>query len=166
MTFVVPFDGSELAEAALIRAVEYGNVLNEGTVVVSIIPERKRYAQEKGWIDEDDEFDIDSVIEDLRRRIKFLAPEATFEYKRIREYPPAREIANHINQIITEEHNPSVVFLGSENVGSVVTPLTSIAANIATEVMYDVHIVRSVGPPKLDGLESHSEFYDEEGTDQ
>lgn len=59
-----------------------------------------------------------------------------------------------------------MVFLGSDNVGSVVTPLASIAANIATEEMYDVHIIRSVGPPNLDRLESHPEFYDEEGIDQ
>ena len=35
MTFVVPFDGSKLAEAALVRATEYGDVLDEDVVAVT-----------------------------------------------------------------------------------------------------------------------------------
>lgn len=66
MTFVVPFDGPELVEAALVRAVEYGNALGGEIVVVSIVPERKRYALEKGWIDPSDEYDVDSLTEELR----------------------------------------------------------------------------------------------------
>jgi len=38
MTLVVPFDGSELAEAALVRATEFGNVLEEDVLAVSVIP--------------------------------------------------------------------------------------------------------------------------------
>jgi nucleotide-binding universal stress UspA family protein len=47
MAFVVPFDGSELAEAALVRAVEYGAALDEEIAAVVVVPERKQYAREK-----------------------------------------------------------------------------------------------------------------------
>ncbi len=55
------------------------------------------------------------------------------------------------------------MFLGSENVGRVVTPLTSIAANVAGDLTYDVYVVRHAVPPRLDGLDAHPEFY--EGAD-
>lgn len=165
MSFVVPFDGSELAESALVRAVEYGNSLNEEVVAVSIVPERKRYAREKGWIGRDEEYDIDSTVEQLRERVNALAPDATFEYERIREFPPAEGIADHIERI-AQEHDPSVLFLGSNNVGRVVTPLTSVSAIIGSEDLYDVHIVRRPGPSRIEGLEPHPEFYDEKDADR
>ncbi|GAB7020858.1 hypothetical protein JCM18750_37200 [Halostagnicola bangensis] len=45
MTFVVPFDRSGLSKAALVRAGEYSQALEEP---VTVVPERKRYAREKG----------------------------------------------------------------------------------------------------------------------
>jgi nucleotide-binding universal stress UspA family protein len=160
MAFVVPFDGSELAEAALVRAVEYGTALEEETVAVSVVPERKRYAEEKGWIDDEGVFDVDRVVAALRDRVEELAPEASFEYERIREFPPEERIADHIERLALR-HDPSVVFLGSDNVGRVVTPLTSVGVHLAAEESYDVFIVRHPSPPKLEALEAHDEFYRE-----
>lgn len=160
MTFVVPFDGSEMAAAALARAVEYADALDEEVVAVSVVPERKKYAREKGWVGEDQEYDVDAVVRELRDQVTELAPDATFEHERIREYPPAREIAGRIANL-AEQYEPTVVFLGSENVGSVVTPLTSIAANVAGDLTYDVHVVRHAAPPRLDGLDAHPDFYQE-----
>ncbi|EMA56123.1 hypothetical protein C451_03989 [Halococcus thailandensis JCM 13552] len=161
MTFVVPFDGSALGEAALVRAVEYGAVLEEEVVVVSVVSERERYARQKGWVGEDEAFDVDTVVESLRERTDALAPEATFECERIREFPPAGGIADHIERM-AQEHDPSVLFLGSDNLGRVVTPLASVAANIAPEEGCDLHIVRRPGPPTVEGIAPHSEFYDED----
>ena len=51
MTFVVPFDGSTLARAAMVRSVEFHTVLDERVVAVSVIPEgNARYARERNWI--------------------------------------------------------------------------------------------------------------------
>ncbi len=86
MTFVVPFDGSELAEAALVRAVEYGNALDEGIAAVAVVPERKRYAREKRRIDENEPYNVDAIVASLRERVRELAPSATFEFERIREF--------------------------------------------------------------------------------
>ncbi|RQG95505.1 universal stress protein [Natrarchaeobius chitinivorans] len=158
MTFVVPFDGSELAEAALVRALEYDHVLEEGIVAITVVPERKRYAREKGWIDEDEAYDVDAVVERLREQVRALAPSAAFEYERLREFPPETEIAGHIERLALE-HDPSVVFLGSENVGRVVTPLTSVGVHIAADDAYDVFIVRQSAPPKVDVVDPHADFY-------
>ncbi|SER86647.1 universal stress protein [Natrinema salaciae] len=158
MTFVVPFDGSELAEAALVRAVEYGTALDEDVTAISVVPERKRYAREKGWIDEGEEYDVASVVDSLRERVRTLAPNVSFEYERIREFPPEAQLADHIERL-AREHDPSVVFLGSENVGRVVTPLTSVGVHVAAEETYDVFIVRQPGPPNVDALEPHADFY-------
>lgn len=160
MTFVVPFDGSELAEAALVRAVECSGALEEDVVAVTVVPERKRYAREKGWIDDGESYDVDAVVDRLRDQVRALAPDATFEYERIREFPPEDRIADHIERLMLQ-HDPSVVFLGSDNVGRVVTPLTSVGAHIAgKQSYYDVFIVRRPTPPKLESLEPHDAFYE------
>ncbi len=159
MSFLVPFDGSTLAEAALVRAVEYADALGETVVVVSVVPERTRYALEKGWIDEGESYDPEATVNRLEEQVTALAPAARFEYERIREHPPAGGIADRIARV-AREHEPSVVFLGSENVGSVVTPLASVGARVAAGEAYDVHLVRDPGPPRLDGLDPHPEFYD------
>ncbi|ELY42264.1 universal stress protein [Natronorubrum tibetense] len=165
MTFVVPFDGSALAEAALVRASEYGAALNEDITVVTVVPERKRYAREKGWIDADESFDVDATVERLRERVAELVPDASFEYERIREFPPERRIADHIERLALAQ-DPSVVFLGSDNVGRVVTPLTSVGVHIAAEESYDVFVVRHRTPPKLEAVDPHDEFYRETGSDE
>ena len=153
MSFVVPFDGSELAEAALTRAVQYGDALEETVVAVSVVPERKRYAREKGWIGADAPYDVEAAIETLRSQVLAIAPEVTFDYARIREYPPAGAIADHVERLALE-HEPTVLVLGSDNVGSVVTPLSSVAATVAAEKRYDVYLVRHTEPPRLDALEA------------
>ncbi len=52
MTFVVPFDGSKLADTSLVRAVEFATALEEDVTAVTVVLERKRYARE-GWIEEE-----------------------------------------------------------------------------------------------------------------
>ena len=163
MTFVVPFDGSELAEAALVRAVEYGDALEEDVTAVTVIPERKRYAREKGWIGEDEAYDVEAVVERLREQVHSLTPDVSFEYEQIREFPPEARIAGHIEQLALE-HDPSVVFLGSDNVGRVVTPLTSVGVHIAADESYDVFVVRQRAPPTVDRIQPHAEFYDDDST--
>lgn len=57
MTLVVPFDSSELAEAALVRATEFGTVFEEDVLAVSIAPKGDvDYARERGWIEGDEAF--------------------------------------------------------------------------------------------------------------
>ncbi|WP_293033143.1 universal stress protein [Natronococcus sp.] len=160
MTFVVPFDGSELAATALVRALEYGRALEEDVVAVSVVPERKRYAREKGWIDDEEPFDPERIVATLRDQVRELAPEASFDAERLREFPPEDRLATHIERLVLE-HEPSVVFLGSDNVGRVVTPLTSVGVHLAAEDAYDVFVVRHPSPPSVAGIDPHESFYDE-----
>ncbi|WP_049925738.1 universal stress protein [Halopiger goleimassiliensis] len=161
MTFVVPFDGSELSEAALVRAVEYGTALEEPVTAVTVVPERKRYAREKGWIGADEPFDVDAVVDGLRERVHELAPDAEFDVERIREFPPEDRLADHVERL-ARRHDPDVLFLGSDNVGRVVTPLASVGVHVAAEESYDVFLVRQTGPPRLEAIDPHGEFYGEE----
>lgn len=94
-----------------------------------------------------------------------LAPDAALEYERIREFPPAREIADRIERT-ARNHDPSVLFLGSENVDRVVTPSTSVAANIDAAETYDVHIVRHPSPPKLAEIDPHPDFCGQDAVDR
>ena len=161
MTFVVPFDGSPLAEAALVRAVEFGRALDEDVAAVTVIPERRRYAEEKGWIEPGEELDADAVGERLGDRVTELAPEASHEYERIHEFPPEAELADHVERLALA-HDPSVLFLGSDNVGRVVTPLASVGVHVAAEDAYDVFLVRRPRPSGIEALEPHEDFYADE----
>ncbi|ARS90987.1 universal stress protein [Natrarchaeobaculum aegyptiacum] len=151
MTFVVPYDGSPLADAALERAAAFGAALDEQVSVVSVVPERTRYAREKGWIDEDEPYDVDAVVEDLRTRALSIAADAAFAVERIREFPPGDRLAAHIERLVREQE-PTVVFLGSDNVGRVVTPLTSVGVHVAGDEEYDVYVVRQSEQPRLEAL--------------
>ncbi|GAB3670502.1 hypothetical protein [Halopiger thermotolerans] len=73
-TFVVSFDGSELTEAALVGAVAYGRILEEAVAAVTVVPERKRYARDKGRIDEDEAYDIFVVRRAAPPRLEEIEP--------------------------------------------------------------------------------------------
>lgn len=151
MTFVVPYDGSQLADAALERAAAFGSALDEQVAVVTVVPERTRYAREKGWIDDGEPYDVDAVVDDLRDRAAAVAPGAAFAVERIREFPPGDRLARHIERLVREQ-DPTVVFLGSDNVGRVVTPLTSVGVHVASDDEYDVYVVRQREQPRLEEL--------------
>jgi len=156
MTFVVPLMDRSLRKPLSSGAVEYGTALDEGIAAVVVVPERKRYAREKGWIGENEQYDVE-VVAGLREQVRTLAPSSAFEFERLREFPPETELADHIERLI-RNHGPSVVFLGSDNVGRVVTPLTSVGVHVAAEESYDVFIVRHPAPPTLETLEPIPNF--------
>jgi hypothetical protein len=145
MTFVVPFDGSDLAEAALTKAKLYAIALDELSridtedlfpggapelVAVCVVPESARYARKKGWIDEGEEFRARTVAERLHERVTDIAPSANFQTVRV-------------------DRDATDLFIGSENAGRIVTPVTSVGRGVATDDRFDVHIVRRKLPPKL-----------------
>ena len=79
MTYLVPFDGSPLAEAALARAVEFAAALEEVVVALSVVPVDERdFAVERGWIDDGEAYDPDTVVDRLRSQVAEIAPDATF----------------------------------------------------------------------------------------
>jgi len=149
MTFVVPFDGSELAAAALVRAVEFGGVLDERVLTVSVIPDgNAAYAQERGWLEADEPFDREAVVATLQEDVTALAPNAEFRYETVGRRATAGTIASRLRGI-AREVDASMVFVGSENAGRLVSSLSSVGGTVAADDAYDVVIVRNRTPSKV-----------------
>lgn len=156
MTIVVPFDGSGLAEAALVRATEFGSVFDEDVLAVSVIPNGNRdYARERDWIERDEEFDLTSVVSTLHKQVTDLCPSADFRHKVVDRYAPSGTISKCLRKVARDE-DASMVFLGSENAGHLVTAVSSVAGTVAAEDSYDVVIVRDRSPAKIAKLRNAS----------
>jgi len=156
MTLFVPFDGSELAEAALVRATEFGTVFDEDVLAVSVIPDGNAdYARERGWIGADEAFDREAITARLHGQVTDLSPSADFRHKMVDRYAPAGTVANRLRDVARSEET-SMAFIGSENAGHVVTALGSVGGSIAADETYDVVIVRHRSPAKIAKLRNSS----------
>lgn len=146
MTFLIPFDGSALSEGALARASEYATVHDERIVAVSVVPADANYAEEKGWIAEDEAVDPERIAGGLYSQVKEIAPNADFRWVRTERFTPTGKIVREIRSV-AREVDATVVFIGSDNAGSLVNSLSSIASGVASGgrpgKRYDVHIVRT-----------------------
>jgi nucleotide-binding universal stress UspA family protein len=146
MTFLVPFDGSPLAETALRRAASFATVFDESVVAVSVIPEGNAdYARERGWLDEGEPFDVQAIVDHLGDRVAQVAPDAEFRAERVGRDAPSGTISNRVRKA-ARQVGASMVFVGSENAGHVVTSLCTVGSGIATDADYDVVIVRNERP--------------------
>lgn len=145
MTFVVPFDGSPLATAALSRAAELGTALDESVLAVTVVPENNTdYARERDWLD-DAEFEMEAVVENLESRVVSIAPDVQFRHEVVDRYAPSGTISKAVRSV-AREVDATMVFLGSENAGRLVTSLSSVADGVAADAAYDVVIVRHERP--------------------
>ncbi|QLD85985.1 universal stress protein [Natronomonas halophila] len=156
MTFMVPFDGKELAEAALVRAKEFNTVLDERIVAVSVIPkENVEYARERGWLQKDEPFDVKRIVAKLHEQVLELAPEANFRHIVVSRYAPTGTIASQLRRH-AEQEDASMVFIGSENAGRVVSTVSSVGNNVASDEDYDVVIIRNRTPSKIAKIRNNS----------
>lgn len=154
MTLLVPFDGSELSRAALVRAREFGAVFEYPVFAVSIVPqENTRYARERGWIDEIEQFDLRTVISRLQASVTDTCPGATFKHVTVDRYASPGVISKRLRKVAKSE-NAVMVFIGSENAGRIVAGLSSAGAGVATDTGYDVVIVRHTDPTNIGALSS------------
>lgn len=146
MTILVPFDGSDLSTAALEKAARYGDLTDDDVVVLTIVPDDDEYAHERGWIDATEGFDPEIVVRKLRGAAERVAPEAAFRHELVdSDEPTATPTTDVVRAIrdVAAEVDASVVFVGSENVGSVTTPLSSVGGPVAAaDQGYDVYVVR------------------------
>lgn len=147
MTLLVPYDGSELAEAALHRATQFGEAFDQEVVVLVVVPTDEDYVRERGLVDEGEEYDSELFALELRDEAEKIAPEATFRSERAtdpEDEPYASTTMNIVRTIrqVAGDLDAEIVFLGSENAASVSQPLSSIGAPISNDPRYDVHIVR------------------------
>jgi nucleotide-binding universal stress UspA family protein len=152
MTLLVPFDGSELAAAALVRATQFGDAFDEDILAVSVVPDgNDEYARERGWVDAGESFDREAVVSRLRERVADRSPRADFRHEVVDRYATPGTIANRLRKVARREE-ASMVFVGSENAGHIVTTLSSVASRIAADGAYDVVVVRHRRPRELAAL--------------
>jgi nucleotide-binding universal stress UspA family protein len=145
MTLLVPFDGSELAQTALERAVEFSEYTGEDILVLSVLPDDADYAVERGWVDAGDAYDPAAVAERFESLVADIAPSATFRAETPADVSSMADVTTDVVRTIREvshEIGATIVFIGSENAGRVSTPVCSVGAPLSEDPDYDVHIVR------------------------
>lgn len=148
MTLLVPFDGSPLASKALEKGSMFGDLLDEELVVLTVVPDDAEYARDRGWITEGEPFNPEAIETGIRDRASEIAPEATYRTERVSsDEPTATSTTNVVREIrrIAAEIEASVVFIGSENAGSVIAPQSSVGSPVASDQRYDVYVVREPG---------------------
>ena len=141
MVFLVPFDGSPVAEAALSRAVEHGEALDEDVVAVSFVPTGSAYAERRKWIQADDDFAAETASAELRRKIEEATDDAERNFDETGAQSPDDGITDRIQQV-AKDVDASVLFVGTDGTHDddrLKTPFGAVAADGA----YDVHVVRS-----------------------
>lgn len=104
MAFIVPFDGSELAETALVRAVEFSQILEETVVAVTVIPKgNTEYAREHGWVKHRESFDMTSVVEELHEQVIDHVPEAEYRHIAVGRSAPSGTISSKLRRFATNK---------------------------------------------------------------
>jgi nucleotide-binding universal stress UspA family protein len=157
MTLLVPFDGSPLAGAALDRAVQFADAFGDSVVAVAVVPIGDTdYARDRGWIETGEQFDYDAIVSTLREQADERAPDAEFRAERVSRGVQAGSIARIIRRT-ARELDAAMVFVGSDNAGRLVTTLSSVGGNVASDRTYDVVIVRHTAPYPPDSPSSADE---------
>ncbi|ATW86908.1 nucleotide-binding universal stress UspA family protein [Halohasta litchfieldiae] len=150
MTILVPFDGSELARTALKRAETFADSRDEELVVLTVVPDDKSFAVERGWIESGATYDIDRVCQQFERTVTSIVEDATFRCEiptdsDVLTATATDDITRTIRQV-AGELDVSVIFIGTENAGRISTPVTSVGSPLSKDPQYDVHIVRHTEP--------------------
>lgn len=141
MTYLVAFDGTPLSKAALRRAVAFTESHEERLVVVSVLPTDQPLAEEYGLV-EGTEYDPEAAAERLRAAALEIAPDADVRLEHVDRYAGKGRIASEI-QRVARDVEASIVFVGSDDAGRVVEPVTSVGSSVAGTLEYDVFIARS-----------------------
>ena len=148
MTYLVPFDGSALAEAALERATEFADLTDADVVALAVVPlDERDFAVERGWIEEGERYDPDEVASALEAQVKQTSLDATFRCERPEDVSSVASVTTDVVRtvrVVAQEVDATIVFVGSENAGRVSTPVSSVGAPVSEDPRYDVHIVRHV----------------------
>lgn len=149
MTMLAPYDGSALSRTAVRRATEFGDCRDEAVVVLTVVPDDREFAQERGWIESGESYEPGVVEERFEAEIAEIAPSATFRAERptsnaVRAATTINDITRTVREV-ARDVRASIVFVGSDNAGRVSTPDNSVGSPISEDPEYDVHIVRHTG---------------------
>ncbi|MFC7077504.1 universal stress protein [Haloarcula halophila] len=136
MVFLVPFDGSPLAKAALDRAVTYAAAMDTDVVAVSFVPTGSDYVERRRRVDPHEDFAVENAANDLQRKIEETTDDAELRYDDV-SAQSASEFSEMVKRV-ARDVDATVVFLGSDDTDNIVVPVGEAAAGDS----YDVHIVR------------------------
>jgi len=135
MVFLVPFDGSSCAHAALDRAVTYGAAVDRDVVAVSYVPTGDDYAERRRWVDPSEDFATDTVASDLRRKIEEATDDAEVNFENSRASPPGGGPSDEVRHPAVHADAPVVCGATADD-GQVVVPIDGDGDE------FDVHVVR------------------------
>lgn len=141
MVYLVAFDGTDLSTAALRRAADFAETNDERLIVVSVLPTDRTLAEEYGLVEGDD-YDPEAAAGRLRDAALDIVPDADVRIDHIDRYAGKGQIASKIRKRARQE-DAKIVFLGSDNAGRIVKPVSSVGGSVASGLEYDVFIVRS-----------------------
>ncbi|WP_263019489.1 universal stress protein [Natronobiforma cellulositropha] len=145
MTVLVPFDGSPLSSAALEKARSFASLTDAALVAITVIPDDDEYARERGWITRGEPFDTEAIDAGMRERVDAIAPEAEFYSQVVDSDEPTATATTNVVRTIRQaasDVDASVIVVGTENAGSVTTPLSSVGGPLSSDQHYDVYLVR------------------------
>jgi nucleotide-binding universal stress UspA family protein len=142
MVFLVPYDGSRVAQAALDCAVRHGEALDEQVVAVSFVPTGSEYAQRRKWIEPADDFAVDTAREELERKIQETVDDSERPYAEPGASAPHNGVTADLRQV-ADEVGASVLFVGTEETANG-DELTTPFGPIVSDGDYDIHLVQSV----------------------
>ncbi|MFB6310377.1 MAG: universal stress protein [Salinirussus sp.] len=141
MCVLVPFDGSGEAELALDRGASLADHFDASLVTVTVVHRGAEDPVGLGWLDEGERFDEKRVTRRLEAMVDRIAPTAEFtaicEHARLSQGAVAKRLRR-----FAHSEGAELVVIGSENAGRVVTPLSSVGGGVATDLGYDVYLVR------------------------
>ncbi|MCO8268673.1 universal stress protein [Haloferax sp. AB510] len=155
--YLVAYDGSRLANAALDSAAQFASATGHDVLAVAVVPDDSAYAVEAGWVPSREVFDRQTVVGELHKTAVDIAPSASFQAVSVGKNPAPGNIVSKLRTVASET-DATVIFVGSENAGRVVVPLVSVGGNVASDDAHDVHIVRHA-PPEIHRRFPKSHFY-------
>lgn len=145
MEFVVAFDGTPVSKTALDRAVQLADGVGGEVTAISIVPAgNAQYARQHGWVDEEDTYSRDAVLDTLRESVESVAPNASFVHQSVDRYAPRGKIGR-VLKTEAEASGVDVLVIGTANAGRVFTALTTVTRSVANGA-YDLYVVRETDP--------------------
>jgi nucleotide-binding universal stress UspA family protein len=146
VTIIVPFDGSDLSKSALVRATALGDAFGESVVAVTIVPKNDaEYARERDWLAPDEDWTEQTVVDRLREQVTDVAPAADVRHEFVDRYASTGTIATRLRKT-AKDADASLVAIGSDNAGRMVSSIHSVGSTVAADDAFDVLIVRRPVP--------------------
>lgn len=141
MTIVVPFDGGEYARLALERGAALADMMGAELLTVTVIHRHADDLVSRGWLEPGEAYDPNLIAERLHEGVAEVAPAATHHIVRSTSGLPRGAVAREIRRFARRQ-DADLVVIGSESAGRIVTPVSSVGGKVATDISYDVYLVR------------------------